>query len=97
MSMEGHRCYPGEGATAAQILRLADEYRRSADALLNAGRNGCAISWAPYRLVAIHAIELYLNACLIAAGFRAVEIRSMQIDTAAKAQSPTVAKLPLKR
>lgn len=97
MSMEGHRFYPGEGASATQILLLADEYRRSADALLNAGRSGCAISWAPYRLVAIHAIELYLSAYLVAAGSRAAEIRAMQHDTAARAQAAAVAKLQLRK
>lgn len=34
MSMECQGVYPGEGATAAWILLLADEYRRSADELL---------------------------------------------------------------
>ena len=97
MSMEGHRFYPGEGASATQILLLAEEYRRSADALRSAGRNGYVISWAPYRLVAIHAIELYLNAYLVAADCRAVEIRAMGHDTAARAQSAAVAKLQLRK
>lgn len=97
MSMEGHRFYPGERASAAQILLLANEYRRSADSLLNGGRSGCVISWAPYRLVAIHAIELYLNAYLVAAGCRAGEIRAMQHDTAARAQFAAVANLQLRK
>lgn len=96
MSMEGQRFFPGEGATAAQILLLANEYRRSADPLLNGRRIGCAISRAPYRLVAIHAIKFYRNAYLIAAGYRAVEIRAMQHDTATRAQSVAVAKLHLR-
>ena len=97
MSIEGHRFYPGEKATAPQIFSLADEYRRSAEALLTIGRNGAPLSWAPYRLVAIHAIELYLNAYLIAAGHSQASVRALQHNTASRAQLATVANLHLRK
>jgi hypothetical protein len=86
MSVEGQRLYPGNSATPAQILSLAAEYRRSAETLLAAGRNGAPLSWTAYRLVALHAIELYLNAYLIAAGHSQQYVRGLQHDTASRAQ-----------
>lgn len=65
MLIERQSFYPGECATAPELLLLAVEYRRSAESLLTIGRSGVPLSWAPYRLVAIHTIELYLNAYLI--------------------------------
>lgn len=97
MSMEGQSFYPGERATAAQLLALAAEYRRSAEMLLAAGRSGSPLSWAPYRLVAIHAIELYLNAYLLSAGYRAAEIRALQHDVAARSRLTIVASLKLRK
>ena len=70
--------YPGELATAEQILRLADEYRNAAEHLLTLGRRGDPLSRAPYRLSAIHAIELYLNALLLHAKHSPAQIRGMQ-------------------
>ncbi|OQW45318.1 MAG: hypothetical protein A4S16_13790 [Proteobacteria bacterium SG_bin6] len=95
--MEGKRFYPGERATADQLLSLAAEYRRSAETLLPAGRNGVPLSWAPYRLVAIHAIELYLNAYLIAAGHPHAAVRGLRHDTASRAELAMLAKVDLRR
>ena len=97
MSIEGHRFYPGEKATAQQLMSLAGEYRRSAEALLAIGRNGAPLSWAPYRLVAIHSIELYLNAYLIAAGHSQASVRGLQHSTASRAQLATVGNLRLRK
>lgn len=97
MSFEGQSFYPGENASAGQLLTLAGEYRLSAEALLTLGRNGAPLSWAPYRLVAIHAIELYLNAYLIAAGHSQAAVRRLQHDTASRAQLAAVAKLRLRK
>ena len=90
MSIEGQNFYPGELATAAQVLSLANEYRRSAATLLASGRSGVPLSWAPYRLVAIHAIELYLNAYLLAAGYSQASVRGLQHNTASRAQLAAV-------
>jgi len=69
--------YPGSQATAASLLLLAHEYRRSADILLASGRKGIAASYAPFRLTAIHAIELYLNAFLLHSGETPERIRAL--------------------
>lgn len=76
------KAYPGESATPEQILRLAEEYRKAARLLLELGRPGDPLSWAPYRLSAIHAIELYLNALLLFRGQEASQIRGLKHDLA---------------
>lgn len=96
MSLEGQRFYPGEAASARQVADLADEYRQAADALLGRGRRGAPISRAPYRFMAIHAVELYLNAMLLAAGHPPVELRRMHHDLASRAELAS-AKLALRR
>ena len=86
MSIEGRKIYPGEAATALQVLRLADEYRRAAETLLPTGRRRKPLSRAPFRLVAIHAIELYLNAWMLSRGHPSARVRSLQHNMAARAQ-----------
>lgn len=97
MSIEGQRFYPGETATPRQILLLADEYRRAADALLQTRRRGKPLSCAPYRLVAIHAIELYFNALLLAAGHPSARLRGLHHDLAARIEFALSAKLKLRK
>lgn len=80
MTVEGQKFYPGESATPRQIAALANEYRLAANALLQTGRRGVPLSRAPYRFVAIHAIELYLNALLLAGGCPSVALRKMHHD-----------------
>lgn len=80
------KAYPGESATAEQILRLAEEYRKAAHLLLQLGRRGDPLSRAPCRLSAIHAIELYLNALLLFRGQETSRIRGLQHDLAARTQ-----------
>ena len=89
--------YPGETATPEQIMLLASEYRRAADALLQTGRRGEPLSRAPYRLVAIHAIELYLNALLLAAGHPPATLRRLHHDLAARTELALGAKLDLRK
>ena len=76
--------YPGDGATAQELFRLAEEYRRAADMLIGIGRPRQPFSRAPYRLTAIHAIELYLNALLLFEGMRPCDLRKLQHDLAAR-------------
>lgn len=97
MSIERQQFYPGESATPQQIVDLADEYRRAADALLGIGRPGQPLSRAPYRLVAIHAVELYLNAFLLAAGHPSAKLRGLHHNLAARTQFALGAKLPLRK
>lgn len=79
---ESPKPYPGEIATPGEIRLLADEYRKAAHLLQQLGRAGEPLSRAPFRLSAIHAIELYLNALLLHRGYAPSEIRRMQHDLA---------------
>lgn len=49
------------------------------------GRKGDALSRAPFRLAAIHAVELYLSALLLHAGHEPGRVRALQHDLAARA------------
>jgi hypothetical protein len=85
MSFEGQKFYPGEDATAPQVLMLADEYRKAAETLLPTGKRGKPLSRAPYRLVAIQAIELYLNALMLSRGQPSKKVRGLHHDMEARA------------
>lgn len=93
----GSASYPGEIATAAQIKLLADEYRGAAHDLLSRGRKGQPSSWAPARMSAIHAIELYLNALLLHKGHAPAEIRGYQHDLAKRTGLAVVKALRLRQ
>jgi HEPN domain-containing protein len=97
MSFEGQRFYPGETATPRQMLDLAGEYRRAAEALLPMGRPRQPLSRAPYRLVAIHAVELYLNAFLLATGHPPAKLRGLQHDLALRTHLARGANLRLRK
>jgi hypothetical protein len=77
--------YPSELATPEEVLRLADSYRQAALALAELGTRGDPVSRAPYRIAAIHAIELYLNALLLRAGHAPSLIRGLKHDFSARA------------
>jgi hypothetical protein len=76
--------YPGEVAAPIDIRKLADEYRRAALHLLPLGRRREPLSRAPFRLSALQAIELYLNALLLHHGHEASQIRGWQHDIATR-------------
>jgi hypothetical protein len=82
MPAASQKLYPGELATPDEIRLLADEYRKAAHLLQQLGRAGKPLSMAPFRLSAIHAIELYLNALLLHRGYVPADIRRMQHDLA---------------
>lgn len=77
-------CYPSARTRPADLLKLADEYRRTAGAAMSLGRKGRPISRAPYRMTAIHAVELYLSALLLHVGLSAEEVRKLNHDLAAR-------------
>ncbi|MER9527154.1 hypothetical protein NKI96_26850 [Mesorhizobium sp. M0292] len=85
MTLE-ERKYPGELASAQQVHTLAEEYRRAACHLLQLGRPGKPLSRAPFRMAAIHAIELYLTALLLHFGLNPNQIRRMQHDLSARTE-----------
>jgi hypothetical protein len=91
------RDYPGQSATAEQVLQLAEEYRKAAQSLVQQGRRRAPLSWAPCRLAAIHAIELYLSALLLHAGLDASAIRAMQHSLAKRTDSAIVGGLKLRK
>ena len=97
MSLEGQKFYPGDAATPRQVLLLANEYHRAAISLVGTGRRGRPRSRAPYRLLAIHAIELYLNALLLAAGHPSARVRSLHHNLAARTHFALSAKLHLRK
>lgn len=97
MSIEGQAIYPGGTPRPLDVLALADEYRRAASALLPIGRQRPPLSRAPFCLLAVHAIELCLNAHLLATGHSPIAVRRLQHDLALKAQCAVGAKRVLKR
>ncbi len=88
--------FPGENTTAEDFFRLADEYRRAAEALLEIRRRREPLSRAPYHFVAIHAIELYLNALLVFEGMKPAHLRMLQHDLHARASHKLVGTLALR-
>ncbi len=88
--------YPGELASPKQIHDLAEEYRKAATLLLQLGRSGKPLTRAPFRLSAIHAIELYLTALLLHRGHDPNQIRKMHHDLAARAKHTVDAGLRLR-
>lgn len=76
--------YPGETSTAEELLALAEEFRKTAELVASSRVTGKPVSTAPFRLLCIHAIELYLNAFLRKAGQPGPAIRGMQHNLAAR-------------
>ena len=97
MSIEGQKFTPGDEATPQQVLELAHEYRWAADALLPTGRRGKPLSRAPYRLLAIQAIELYLNALLLLWDHAPAKLRGMGHDLGPRVRLAAAAGLKLKK
>jgi hypothetical protein len=93
---EPRETYPGELAEPEDVRRLADEYRKAAHQLLQLGRRGEPLSRAPYRLSAIHAIELYLNALLLYQGHEASRVRGMQHNLGARTKLAVACGLQLR-
>jgi len=89
--------YPGELAAPADVLALAGAYREAAIAIEGHGRKGDPISRAPYRLLAIHAIELYLNAHLLHSGREPSYVRGLQHDMAARGDQCVAGDLALRK
>lgn len=97
MTIEGQKFYPGATATPEQLIQLASEYRSAAEMLSQRGRRGQPMSRAPFRLVAIHAIELYLNALVLKLGHPPDKVRGMHHDLAARAELAMAANLKLRK
>lgn len=97
MSFEGQKFHPGEGASAGDLAKLAGEYRGAAETLRPTGRRRAPLSYWPYRLLAIHAIELYLSAYLLERGQTTADIRSLQHNLAERTDRAVKSGLKLKK
>jgi hypothetical protein len=89
--------YPGALSSWREALALADVYRLAAQSVHGIGRPGRPITRAPYRLVAIHAIELYLTALLLRFGSDPARLRGLQHDVAARGELAVDCGLTLRR
>lgn len=89
--------YPGQSAQPREVKQLADEYRAAAKLLQDCGRRGRPLSWAPCRLNAIHAIELYLNALLLSSSYEASGVRGFHHNLSPRIEAATAAGLKLKK
>lgn len=89
--------YPGYSATTDQLLVLAREYKRAAQLLFEGRRRGRPLSLCPFRLTAIHALELYLNALLLAEGLAPAQVRGLQHNMKARAELAQKSGLVLRR
>jgi hypothetical protein len=89
--------YPGELATAMQVHALAEQYRRASEVLLPLGRPGKPLTRAPFRLTAIHAVELYLSAFLLQRGLTPKRIRALQHNLGARAERAVSEGLQLRK
>lgn len=89
--------FPGEQATALRVFQLAEAYRRASELLEPQGKRRNPLSRAPYRLVTIQAVELYLNAWLLHKGHDAKKIRGMQHNLAARAEAAIADGLKLRK
>lgn len=89
--------YPSENASSVQLFQLAEEYRKSSKYLLSRDGAKKPISHAPFRLVTIHAIELYLNALLLHTGKKTMEIRAMQHDLARRTEAVVTSGIKLRK
>lgn len=70
--------YPGDTASVHDILDLASHYRAAAILLGERSPRGKPLSHTPRRLLALHSIELYLNAFLLTKGHDPKAIRGLQ-------------------
>ena len=83
-----------KGVNVSEILALASQYKEAAAKLGECLPNS---NHLPRRLLALHAIELYLNALLLTTGFDQTFIRSIQHDVGEQARLAIEAGLVLRK
>lgn len=89
--------YPGATASPRQLFELADEYRKAFLVLAAMGRPRKPLTQMPARLVAMHAIELYLSAALLDHGVPRAEVRGAQHDVGVRAEMAAASGLTLRK
>ncbi len=92
-SCNGPRC-AGNPVNVRDILNLATHYQDAANRL---GKGPSKPSHLPLRLLALHAIELYLNAFLLAKGVDPATIRSFRHDLSQRSRIASEAGLVLRK
>ncbi|MFC3098819.1 hypothetical protein [Alteraurantiacibacter palmitatis] len=97
MSLEGQAFYPGEKASPQDVLALANAFADRAPLLLEGLKRTPNVAKAPFRLVAIHAIELYLNAYLLNCGCSGPEIRGYQHNLGKRLKQAEIKDLKLRK
>ncbi|MGM4986484.1 hypothetical protein [Rhizobium sp. 11_C7_N12_5] len=86
--------YPGKKAGVLGILNLAMQYQDAANKL---GEGSSKPNQAPRRLLALHAMELYLNAFLLAKGVDHATIRGFRHDLGERVRIASEAGLVLRK
>lgn len=92
-----HHSYPAVDASPLDLCRLADAYRAAAVAAADAVDHAAPHATAPVRLLALHAIELYLTAFLVSRGSTGADARRLGHDLRARADLAASAGLVLRR
>ncbi|QNN65522.1 hypothetical protein H9L12_02685 [Sphingomonas rhizophila] len=96
MTAENQKFYPGDDATAEEVLALARVYHLAAETLRSNAKGGGRLSFAPFRFVTIHAVELYLNAYLMKSGLTVTYVRGLQHNLNERTRKALSAGLVLK-
>nr|QCL09986.1 hypothetical protein pC5.8d_682 [Rhizobium rhizogenes] len=86
--------YPAKAAGVRDILNLAKQYQDAANKL---GGSSPKPNQAPQRLLALHAVELYLNAFLLAKGVNSTTICGFRHDLGERARMASEAGLVLRK
>jgi hypothetical protein len=86
--------HPDQSAKVRDILALATQYR---DAAVKLGEGVSKPNHIPRRLLALHSIELYLNALLLAKGVDHKTIRGFEHDLGERTRIAVNAGLVLRR
>ncbi|WP_018240277.1 hypothetical protein [Ensifer sp. BR816] len=87
--------YPGDAASVDDILELAGLYRMAAKLIEEHAPRGK--QHIPRRFLALHSIELYLNAFLLAKGHDSKVIRGLQHDIGERSRRASDAGLILRK
>ena len=85
--------YPGSLANSKQILQLSSKYKTAAELLHITEHKGNP----PWRFLAIHSIELYLNALLLHSGYDSTRIRQLNHNLAGHSELAIGQGLKLKK
>lgn len=96
LSPDGRVVHMGRGKTASvrDVLNLAAQYR---DAAVMLGGASSKPHHLPQRLLALHAIELYLDALVLAKGLDYQTVRNRQHDPSERARTAVAAGLVLRK